>query len=633
MDVGGTFTDCVAWVDGDVSVAKLSTTPAQELGVVDGSRRLLGEEPATQLIHGTTVATNALLERKGARVALVTDAGFEDVIEIGRQDRPSLYDSFQDRPEPLVGRTSRIGYDGDTAAVRVEIERLSPESVAVSLGYSYLDPSGEASLGEVLGGPVSLSHLVSPEFREFERTSTAVLNAYLEPVVGDYLDRLDTEASSVADRLWVMRSSGGLVGAPEASRLAASLLLSGPAGGVVAAGRMGHHHGYGRVISFDMGGTSTDVCRIEQGAPEVAYERAVEGYVCRLPSVAAHTVGAGGGSLAWVDSGGSLRVGPDSAGASPGPAAYGRGGNRATVTDAHVVLGRIGADVALGGELTLDSGAARVAMEVLAESSGLSTMTAALGVIEVVESHMERAIRVVSIEEGADPRQAVLVAFGGAGGLHASALARQLGMRAAAIPPMGGVFSALGLLMTPPRVDVARSVDPTRPDTARHALVEVKSMAGERFGSDHGKGPERVRCSVDMRYAGQAHEINVAADPIESSETVETRFHSTHAERNGFSRSDYPVEIVTVRAVAEGRAHLDWGDLPTIYDGPAPAPRQRQVWVSDGWMKIPSWRRRQLPAGTELRGPCLVSEAVGTTYLGIGETGLVLADGTIEVTW
>lgn len=635
VDVGGTFTDCVAFHAGRISVVKLPTTSDQSEGVVEGSRRLVGS-PASALLHGSTVATNALLERRGAETVLITDAGFEDVLEIGRQDRPSLYDSFADRPEPLVARSDRLGFTGDAAALASRVAARRPESVAVSMAYSFSDPSPELAVAvelEQLAVPVSLSHRVAPEFREFERTSTTVLNAYLWPRVATYLRQLGTRVGEVAERLQVMRSSGGLMDVEEAAGMAAALLLSGPAGGVVAAAHMGEAHGYERVIAFDMGGTSTDVCRIEGGRPEIGYERFIEGYVCRMPSVAVHTVGAGGGSLAWTDPGGSLRVGPQSAGAVPGPAAYARGGTGATVTDAHVAMGRIDPAAPLGGVLTIDPEAAHRALAAAGETLGLSARQTAAGIVEVVEAHMERAIRAVSVEQGADPRRATLVAFGGAGGLHATGLARRLEMDRVAVPPFAGVLSAVGLLMAPPRIDAARSVllqDETGFTTAVQSVTED---ARRRFKESNGHEPVRVASSADLRYRGQSHEVNVEVAPGDGFDVVAARFHETHAHVNGFSRPAQAVEIVTVRAVAEGSALLGWDDLPTLVEGPPPEGRRRTVVVGGREVDAGVWWRPSLPAGMTIEGPAVVEDDVGTLLLRGGDRGRVLTDGTIEVSW
>ncbi|MFS8493901.1 MAG: hydantoinase/oxoprolinase family protein [Actinomycetes bacterium] len=635
VDVGGTFTDCVSFRDGSISVAKVATTPDQSDGVLEGVRRLVSRSMAAALLHGTTAATNALLERRGADTVLVTDPGFEDVIEIGRQDRPSLYDVFVDRSSPLVAREDRWGLDDPDLVARRVSERR-PEAVAVALAYSFSDPSAEEAIADALAGsgiPVSLSHRVVGEFREFERTSTTVLNAYLQPRVGRYLQSLGEKIGDVAERLHVMRSSGGLMPVDEAAGLAAALLLSGPAGGVVAAAEMGRAHGYRSLITFDMGGTSTDVCRIDDGRPEIVYERAIDGYVCRMPSVGVHTVGAGGGSIAWLDQGGSLRVGPHSAGADPGPASYGNGGTEPTVTDAHVVLGRIDPAARLGGSLALHPALAEEALARLGGAMGMDPRRAAAGVLEVVEAHMERAIRRVSVEQGADPRRATLVSFGGAGGLHASALARRLDMAAVAIPPYGGVFSALGLLMAPPRTDVARSALVTDGQRFRQMADEVSRQVAADFAATHGAAPVSVERRVDMRYVGQAHEIPVPVADGEAFDAVVDRFHAMHRELNGFARPDDPVEAVTFRATAVGRAQLTWSDLPTVADGPIPEPRRRSVVFGGVEQTAAVWRRHDLPAGSEITGPAVIEEEVGTTVLAPGDRATVLPDGTIEVTW
>jgi N-methylhydantoinase A len=402
------------------------------------------------------VATNALLEGRGARTALITTPGFCDVIEIGRQDRPSLYDSFADRAVPLVERALRFG-------VGAELDALgTAEAVAVSLLYGYRTRSAEEEIAAAIHArwpelPISLSSHVVAEFREYERTATTVLNACLMPETGLYLNRLaaGAAAAGLPTDIQVMRSSGGLISIAEGAALPAAILLSGPAAGVVAAGALGKALGKQHLVSFDMGGTSTDVCRIDGGRPEVLYERRVAGHPCRMPAVAVHTVGAGGGSIAWIDEGGSLRVGPRSSGAVPGPACYGNGGVEGAVTDANVVLGRIDPQGRLAGSLPIQHHLAVEALAALGSQLGLSAPEAALGVTTVVEEVMAGAIRTVSIEQGADPRRAALVAFGGAGGLHATALARRLEMAGVLVPPYSGVFSALGLLLSPPRTDTA----------------------------------------------------------------------------------------------------------------------------------------------------------------------------------
>jgi N-methylhydantoinase A len=625
-DVGGTFTDLVTWDGWGIKTAKVPTTPDQSDAVVTGSQRLAARVDA--FLHGTTAATNALLERAGARTLLVTSPGYQDVIEIGRQDRPSLYDPFADRPEPLVGRADRI-VDLDDA------DLAGYEAVAVSLLYSYDDPGREQSirrqiLDAVPDIAVSLSSEVAPEFREFERTSTTVLNAYLQPVVATYFKRLEerVQAAGIAERVGVMRSSGGLVTTEQAARLPAAILLSGPAGGSVAAAALATAFDRDRVVSFDMGGTSTDVCRIEAGRPEISYERAVAGYACRMPSTAIHTVGAGGGSIGWIDSGGSLRVGPKSAGADPGPACYRKGGSEATVTDANVVLGRIAPGAALGGRLEIDHRLAAQAIERLGDSAGLSVERTALGMIRVVEEIMTSAVRSVSIEQGVDPRGAWLVAFGGAGGLHATTLARSLEMGGVVVPAHAGVFSALGLLLSPPRVDEARSVLLRSHDGG---LDQEVAMAAAKAEQRLPGGA--VTTMVDVRYLGQSHEITVPYQADDGWFRLALRFNAAHLERNGFHREDDGIEAVTVRAEAVGTAWFTFDDLPVWEAHGDAGGGSRTVLTDDGPVDASVWIRSGLEIGTEIVGPAIIEEREATTWIGAGERAEVHRTGALEITW
>ncbi|HVR33986.1 MAG TPA: hydantoinase/oxoprolinase family protein [Acidimicrobiia bacterium] len=631
VDVGGTFTDLAWWDGASLRVGKTTTTTDQSEGVVGGARRLTVDRRVGVLVHGTTVATNALLERRGAGVALITDPGFEDVLEIGRQDRPSLYDHDVLRPEVLVPRHLRFSATPESL--------LDVDIVAVCLLESYADPAAERGAAAAVrsahpGTDVVLSSQVSGEFREFERMSTTVLTAYLRPVVERYLGRLEHDVvPGVADRLAVMQSSGGLLPASRAGAHAASILLSGPAGGVVAAAAFGDLLGHEAVISFDMGGTSTDVCRIEGGVPEVSFERSVEGYACRLPSVAIHTVGAGGGSVAWLDPGGALRVGPRSAGALPGPAAYGRGGEEATVTDADLVLGLLGTDVPLADGLRLDSAASRASLDRVASQMALSTKDAALGVVEIVEAHMERAIRRVSVEEGFDPAAAALVAFGGAGGMHAAALAARLGMSTVIVPPHAGVLSALGLLLSNPRIDVARTIlaDPFETERVMRVIAELSVAVAEEFREAVGADPVGVAVSLDMRYVGQSHETSVAVFTGQDGATLVDRFHAVHHRRNGFHRLGDPVEIVTVRVSAEGRPALTVDQLaghrPT---GEAVAGR-RTVLTQAGAVEATVLRRAGMEPGSEVRGPLVVVDAESTTWVGSESRALMHPSGALVI--
>jgi N-methylhydantoinase A/oxoprolinase/acetone carboxylase beta subunit len=604
VDTGGTFTDLVTAAGEVVKVLSTPDDPARAIGAsVAAVTPATGPRPAL-LSHGTTVATNALLERRGATVALVTTEGLRDVIEIGRQDRPSLYDQLASRPEPLVARRHRYEVAGRLAAdgqelTPVDVEAVpmlaaDVEAVAVTLLHADLEPAHERAVAAVLRGrghDVSCSHEVSPEMREVERTVTTVINAALRPRCRAYLRGI----ADLADDVSVMTSSGGLLPVADASELPAALLLSGPAGGVRAGAAAALANGFTDAITFDMGGTSTDVCLILDGAPAPAATREVGGFTVRFPALDVHTIGAGGGSIARIDPGGALVVGPQSAGADPGPACYGRGGDRATVTDANLVAGHIPVDAAFGG-LTLDRAAAAGALE----SAGVT----AEGVLAVVDANMERALRTVSVERGVDPRRLALVAFGGAGPLHACALAEALGMPAVIVPARAGVLSAVGLLTAPQRRDLVRSWptpgDHTGLDAARAELAERARalLAAPDGGGGAGDDATEVATALDCRYRGQSHELTV--------DDVAT-FHDEHRRRNGYARPDDPVEVVALRATAtrppavepealpppqrsaeraEGSA--DAVSEPREVTGPAViAQPDCTVWVAEGWVAAP----------------------------------------------
>lgn len=628
VDVGGTFTDFAHWDGAQLRTDKVGTTSEQSHAIVAG---LASFEPEL-LLHGTTVATNALLQRKGGRTLLVTDRGFEDLIEIGRQVRPSLYDSNADRATALVSRHHRLGW-GSKEKLVSQIESLAPEAVAVALLNSFADPASEqAILGAITDRfptlSVSISSEINPEFREYERIATTVLNAYLQPVVARYLRALDER---LGGRILVMRSSGGLTSISGATSLAASILLSGPAGGVVAAAACGRAHGWARVISFDMGGTSTDVSRIENGDPQMAGERTLDGLVCRMPSVAIHTIGAGGGSIGWADRGGILQVGPHSAGAVPGPASYGRGGEEPTVTDANLIVGRLGSDTELAAGTKLNSQLAQQAMAGLGAKLGLEPLAAATGMLEIVNTHMEGALRRVTIEEGADPRSAALMAFGGAGGLHATSVARALGMSAVLIPPHAGVFSALGLLLSPQRQDVVQTVR-LRADLSDldQTLAQLEERATREMEVSLGASPSVLTSSIDARYRGQSHETNVPYQRGAGAERLRADFTAAHQLRNGFSLDDHEVEVVTLRVAATAPASLTWNDLAFR---PEPGEPRRGVRVSPDGSEMTRWWRPALREGSTVEGPALIEEAEATTFLDRSETAQVLGDGTLEITW
>ncbi|MEX0863632.1 MAG: hydantoinase/oxoprolinase family protein [Acidimicrobiia bacterium] len=617
VDVGGTFTDIAVFEDGAMTGHKVPTTIEQSEGVAAA----LEWRDDDLFLHGTTAATNALLEERGAVVALVTGAGFEDLVEIARQDRPSLYDPAVDRPAPLVTRSARVGHDGDVGATVGRLAELEPAVVVVGLVEGYRDPDEErdlaAAIRERLEMPVIEATTISPEFREYERIATSLLSAYLTPSVAGYLGALG-ERLTVSRRL-VMTSAGGLLPFDQGAANAARLVLSGPAGGVVAAAALGAHHGHPSVISFDMGGTSTDVCRISGGVPAVGSGHRVAGRVNRVPSVPVRTIGAGGGSVGWLDPGGALRVGPRSAGAAPGPAACGQGGVEATVTDANLMLGHIPADLALGGRLLLDPRLAEEALARLAEIAGLSPRGTAQGMIEIVDSHMEHALRAVTVEEGVDPRDSVLVAFGGAGGLHAGRLARSLQIPKVLVPPLSGVLSAVGLLLASPRADATRTVlmADGDPQLDRHVSTVVEE-ARRKYADLFGHPALGAGVGFDCRYAGQSHELEVDAAP--SWPSIRAGFEEAHLRQFGFVRPGEPVEVVNVRAVAIGDPPLRWEQvMPDLPRGEA---------VGRGGV----WQRATLPAGFETMGPGVIVEDSSAVLLEAGDRLVVLLDGTLEIT-
>jgi N-methylhydantoinase A/oxoprolinase/acetone carboxylase beta subunit len=579
VDTGGTFTDVVTETG---EIAKIPSTPDDPSRAVRAGVAPLTPRP-DQLAHGTTVATNALLERRGGRVALVTTEGFADVIEIARQVRPSLYDPFVDRVAPLVPRSLRFEVGGrldgggrELAPLQLDGLDALPadlDAVAVCLLHADLDGGHEQTVAASLrarGLDVSCSHEVSPEFREYERTVTTVVDAYLRPRCREYLRSL----AGLAPEVLVMTSAGGLVPAVEvAAERPVLLLVSGPAGGVRAAAALATACGFVDAVSFDMGGTSTDVCLVRGGIPEPAPIHEVAGLPVRVPGLDVHTIGAGGGSIARIDPGGALVVGPQSAGADPGPACYGRGGEHPTVTDADLVLGRIPGGPPFAGLGRLDPEAARAALA----RAGVD----AAGVVAVVDVAMERAVRAVTVARGVDPRAVALVAFGGAGPLHACAVADALGMPAVIVPPRAGVFSAVGLLGAPVQRDLVRSW-PTPRD--HRGLADHRARLEREVLGLVGADPHAVvESALDVRYAGQSHELTVPSLDA---------FAAEHARRNGYAIADGVLEVTAVRA----RARVESGRAPTDLpptaraecSGPAVvAEPDCTVWIPPGWRATP----------------------------------------------
>ena len=647
VDTGGTFTDLVLLRGGSVETLKVPSTPSDPAqAVLDGIRTILREGEAFVLLHGSTVATNALLERRGARVALVTNAGFEDVIEIGRQDRPQLYALVGHRLPPLVAREDRFGIAGRLDERGRELEPLDADalpglvrriaesgvaSVAVTLLHSYANPDHERSVAgalEQLGLPLSVSSALVPEFREYERTSTTVINAYVAPKMDHYLGRLEKEAA--ASRVSIMGSNGGSLPVARARREPVHTVLSGPAGGVVGALTWARRSGHDSIISFDMGGTSTDVS-LCPGRPLRSREMSIAGQPAAIPVIDIHTVGAGGGSIARVDAGGALRVGPRSAGAEPGPICYGQGGEEVTVTDAHVWLGRLPAGAFLGGDRGLDRGAIETPLRAIADALGGSLESAAEGILAVADTAMERALRVISVERGYDPVDFSLVAFGGAGALHVAELTRRLGARRAIVPPDPGLLSAYGMLASPVTKEVSRTLLVATDSEGCDEAVEVglAELEGEARAALEAEGipatDVRTECRVDARYRGQSFELDVPADGWSD------HFHSAHLERYGYQRPETPVEAVTVRVVATGPTSEP--AVPELAEASAaPEGAPTELVYGGARMEAQRYWRRDLLAGHRIPGPAVIQEYSATTWLPPEWTATVHPTGSLLLT-
>ena len=609
IDSGGTFTDFVVLDDqGSLSSFKLRSNPASPASVVlEGLRRIAAKR--AEVVHGSTVATNALLERKGAKTAFVTTRGFEDLIAIGRQNRPELYNLTPALPVPLVPRElcfgidERVLFDGsierairqeDIEALRRELDASGAESVAICLLHSYQNDAHERALLAHLNDFVSASCDVSPEFREFERASTTVINAYVGPLMDRYLGELERESPHTVA---IMQSNGGLLTAGEARKQAVRTILSGPAGGIVGAVEIARLAGFKKALTFDMGGTSTDVALAGQ-QPRLTTEARIDNYPVRVPMLDIHTVGAGGGSIARVDAGGSLRVGPESAGAVPGPACYGTG-IEATVTDAHVVLGRIAAEQLAGGQMRLDPAAAERAVATVAERLGLTTVNAAAAILRVANSNMERAIRAVSVERGEDPREFPLIAFGGCGGLHACEMADELGITTVIVPRLAGALSALGMLLADRTRDYSigalgvSDYEQRFRKLEKQARKDVSKATLERF--------------TDIRYAGQSYELTIPAN---------ANFHKEHHRVYGYSDSKRPTQIVTLRVRATVKVEKPSLRVPASR---RQATGKRRIWLEGKWRNVTAAPRESLGA-RELPGPALITDYGSTTLVPAGWT-------------
>lgn len=654
IDSGGTFTDCV-WREGRrLRILKVFSTAGDRSQAIADAIARIGHCGQIVLLHGTTVGTNALLERKGARVAFITTAGFEDTLEIGRQNRPKLYDLLFERTPPLVERGMRFGVHervgstgeilarpecNELAQLAATVHRSGAEAIALSTLFSFANPVNEqavATVLEELGLPLSVSHEILPEFREYERASTVVINAYLQPLMQRYLQSLQSRTTEIAgrqSRVYLMQSSGGTTSLESAVRQPVRTVLSGPAGGIVGATAMGRRSGFNDLITFDMGGTSTDVALV-RGAPRPTNEAEIAGLPVRVPVLDIHTVGAGGGSIARFDAGGALRVGPESAGADPGPICYGKG-IQPTVTDANLLLGRLQADRFLGGEFTPDLERTRSIMRewLKAQGSQLGVQQFAEGVIRVVNANMERALRVVSIERGYDPRDFALVAFGGAGGLHACELAAGLGIRTVLLPMMPGALSAYGILNSDIIKDYSRTVVwkidgklPLRKLELEFAAMKRKSES--EFKQEGWRGKLDYELSADVRYSGQGFELNV---PITRS--LVQQFHAEHQRRYGYSHAERGLELVTLRLRVKMKSPAAGAalEMPTAVTSIRTAER-RNVVFAGRILRATVVDRDRLAATKVLRGPAIVTEYSATTVIPPGASLRVDGAGNMVIT-
>lgn len=632
IDTGGTFTDFVCLTDGTLRIHKVLSTPrAPERAILQGIAELGLDGPALFIVHGSTVATNAVLEGKGVRTAFITNHGLRDLLTIGRQARRVLYD-LQPAPEPppvarelCLETGGRLGARGevvtpltaaDVAELRAAVERLAPRAVAINLLFSFLDERFEREVAAAMpaGVFVSRSSAVLPEYKEYERGVATWLNASVGPLVEDYLSGL-TRALPAA-RISVMQSSGDTIAAAQAGAQAVRMLLSGPAGGLAAVHRLGVGAGRHRLLSFDMGGTSTDVALIE-GEPRLSGEGHIGGYPVAVPMVDMHTIGAGGGSIAFLDEGGLLRVGPASAGADPGPACYGRGGRAPTVTDANLVLGRLPVDGFLGGRMRLDRAAAAQALTGIAGPLGLGIEDAAVGIVRIANEHMAQALRVISVQRGIDPRGYTLVSFGGAGGLHVCALAEALDITRALVPVHAGVLSALGMLVAPRGRQLSRSV--ARP-LQECPVTDIERGLDELIARGRAELREErvaerditVTRTLDLRYQGQSQSLNVAwEDPARCA----AAFHELHRRRYGHAL-EQPLELVNLRVGLRAPA-------PELALAPPPAPDRSaaphaRTDLYGGAAGAALYARAALARGQRVEGPALITETVATTYLAPG---------------
>lgn len=655
VDVGGTFTDVTLSLDGELVTAKVPSTEDQSEGVMAGIEKACEEagidpESVSEFSHAMTVSVNALLEEDGAKTALVTTEGFRDVLEIGRQDRPSLYDLNAEKPTPLVLRRRRFEVserattdgidqpvdDDEVRAIAGEIREADVEAVAISFLHAYAHPENEKRAADILREelevPVSASHEVLAEFREYERTSTTAVDAYVRPAIDRYVSHLTERARDLGvPQPRIMQANGGITDADTVRRNAVTTVLSGPAAGVVGANAMATNDTDESVglVTFDMGGTSSDVSLVRDGEVEQTTEGAINDRPIKTPMVDIETVGAGGGSIAWVDAGGALRIGPRSAGADPGPACYGKGGTEPTVTDANLVLGYIGASTSLGGELSLDEDAAYDVLEDLADEAGMGgALEAARGVYRVANANMTRAIRSVTVERGYDPRKFGLVAFGGAGPMHAISIADSLDIERVVIPRASGVLSAYGLLAADEKRNAVRTyqrslaeIDPDDVDAVYEELTE--QLLAEVSDRD----AAAVQHSADLRYAGQSFELTVDIErPFDTTEAGK-RFAAAHESAYGY-QADEPVELVNCRVmttVPRSAPPLEYSSSGDSQTG------SREAAFTNNVYDTPVYERQQLPPNSSIEGPAIVEGDESTIVIPPAWDVQVRDDGALIV--
>ena len=670
IDVGGTFTDLYLLTEsGDQEFTlKVPSTPDDpSRAIVSGVTTLLERHkihPAdvSYLSHGTTVATNTILQQAGARVGMVTTAGFRDLLEIGRQKRPSVYDLFADKPLVLVPRhlrrevDERVSYDGQVIT-KLKAKQLRDElgdllasdidALAICFLHSYANPMHERQAKDLARklSPntfLSVSHELTSEFREYERFLTAVLNAYVGSRLGDYLTHLQSSLRNIGLRIdpYIIQSNGGLMSIRAAAEVPVRTVLSGPSAGVVGAAHVARLAGCPDIITLDMGGTSTDVSLLRNATPNMEAGQRIGGYPIRVPTIAIHTIGAGGGSIAWTDEAMGFHVGPRSAGAVPGPAAYGLGGDQPTVTDANILLGRLNPKALLGGAMPIYRDLADKAVDAIARRLKLPKERTAAGILQIVVSAMVRAVRVISVEKGEDPRDFALMAFGGAGALHASAVARQLGMKRVFVPTAPGLLCSMGALLAAPTMEYARTKVLGTGQVAEigRTFDDLKAQARQWLAHEHVTGKARqLQYSVDMRYVGQNHELTVPLpsgriSPKSLAEAVAS-FHQEHNKQFGYCSPDDAVHVVSCRVVATGLATRVTTVPPAVREGRA-APREtRPVYFETeaAWVDCPVYWRDDLSPGAALEGPAIVEQLDATTVMYPDDVARVDACGNIMI--